>query len=168
MNLEWWVKRNLEFSSNLLLKGKQSERTVDLVDQHLAVWWTGVCLPQEWKIFNDLKRAKVTAVLKTDKMKDPGNSSTVRFTSLLWSGGLWKALFWKSFPNTWKTRRRLGEPSHTNGRGQIMPDQPDCPLCWNDWLSDWEGVCLTLAKLWQDVPWHPWSQAHSYGLDDGL
>lgn len=57
---------------------------MDLVDQRLAVWWAGIYLLQAWEIFNDQKRANVTAVLKTDKMEDSGNSSPVSFTSLLW------------------------------------------------------------------------------------
>lgn len=38
---------------NLLVKGKQQRGTVDLVDKCLAVWWAGICLPQEWEILND-------------------------------------------------------------------------------------------------------------------
>lgn len=57
---------------------------MNLLDQCLAVWWAGICLPQPLEIFYDQKRANVTAIFKTDKMKDPENSRSVSFTSLLW------------------------------------------------------------------------------------
>lgn len=72
------------FSSNLLVKGNQPERNCEssgsmlgcVVGRDLSSTATGN--------FYDQKRPNVTAIFKTDKMKDPENSRSVSFTSLLW------------------------------------------------------------------------------------
>lgn len=85
LNLEWWVKTHCWcFPQTCWSRGNSQGGTVDPVDQCLVVWWAGICLLHAWQLFNDKKRANVTAVFKTDKMKDPGNSSPVSFTSFLW------------------------------------------------------------------------------------